>query len=400
MNEVNWKNAFGETPESVEFCVRRALRGRPEETKMKRKLSLGVCIALLVLALACGMAVAASYGVLDFLSFTDGDGKTRVNEALSASVQTVGEMYDGQAVRMEVSDALYDREGGVFTIAWTLQSKTPQDKLYVVCEGLSFDGEEAFARSYSGMTEFFLSDEAVSGGVTGELPLGGGTHAALSFRMLKPLREVVEVGGIAEEAEASAYQAQIDRLNAEGKIVMAGDGMIELEWGANGETYAEALLASGKFEEADAFTLSFDLRDDTMDGLGKTYAGPEEFTFGDYALRVRRAEMTPMSATFEVEYITDVCPEDGGKGMGPMWELDFAASGQADDYWYNAAGGEWSEPVRTEDGRWSTVFTFNAIELHTMPDEIVMTLVTYQQNGEELLSTRHDADAVTLRFAE
>ena len=111
---------------------------------MKRKISIGLIAALIVLAIAGGVAMAAHYGVLDFLSWTDEDGRQHVNESLQGAVQQLGEIYDGEQMRMEVTDALYDKEGGVFTIAWTIANKAPQEQAYILCEGIRFDGETAF----------------------------------------------------------------------------------------------------------------------------------------------------------------------------------------------------------------------------------------------------------------
>lgn len=411
MNDEKLQQAFGQTPERVKRCIREALNGPKEEFVMKRKISIGLIAALIVLAIAGGVAMAAHYGVLDFLSWTDEDGRQHVNESLQGAVQQLGEIYDGEQMRMEVTDALYDKEGGVFTIAWTIANKAPQEQAYILCEGIRFDGETAFPRSYSYMSEFFLREEPMEGGVTGELPENGGTNVEMTFCVLQPQGEIVEVQ-MENDEPFDDYCKRLDALISQGKIPVEGDGMIalykdlfqydeEMDGLQELSPYVRPLVGSGLFSLEDRFTLSFTLNEDTMAGMLKTYVDDGPYEFDGYTLRVRRAEISPMAARFEVEYITDEKPADGGKGFGPMWELSFSTPQSNADggRWYTNAGGTWKDPVQLEDGRWQSTFIFEALELTVQPQEVVMTLVTYE-TGEDgtVTTTEHTQDAVTLQF--
>ena len=121
MTEKRLKDAFGETPLSVRYRVKNALNGPKEETHMK-KLSIGLVCAMLVVALLGGAAIAGTqWSVLDFLGWRDHEGNVVADDDwIAAAVQTVGETYDGKAVKMNVTDAIYDSEGKVYTLAWTL----------------------------------------------------------------------------------------------------------------------------------------------------------------------------------------------------------------------------------------------------------------------------------------
>jgi hypothetical protein len=87
-----------------------------------------------------------------------------------------------------------------------------------------------------------------------------------SYVVLKPKGEVVPIGGIdggAPDPDAAygAYQKQIDDLNAQGKLVVAPDGVIEL--GSNYPenaaemSYADLLVAAGKMERIETIRVSF-----------------------------------------------------------------------------------------------------------------------------------------------
>ena len=166
MTEKRLKDAFGETPLSVQYRVKNALNGPKEETHMK-KLSVGLVCALLVVALLGGAAIAGTqWGVLDFLGWRDNEGNVIAAKQIAAAVQTVGETYDGEAVKINVTDAVYDNVGKAYTLAWTLENKTPGTEYYVFCDGIAFDGQEAFMRSMTNVSEFFLDDRMVECGKT------------------------------------------------------------------------------------------------------------------------------------------------------------------------------------------------------------------------------------------
>lgn len=416
MTEKRLKDAFGETPLSVQYRVKNALNGPKEETHMK-KLSIGLVCAMLAVALLGGAAIAGTqWGVLEFLGWRDSEGNVAMNRKIASAVQTVGETYDGKAVKMNVTDAIYDSAGKAYTLAWTLENKTPGTEYYVCCDGITFDGQKGWMRSMMNVSEFIIDDRAVECGVTGEAPENGGKNVEMTFTILKPLAEIVDVssalegvnGEVAQDAEA-AYLAEIEKINGEGKIAMSGDYFVE--FGEDGwrehETYVEALMRSGKFETVDHFTLSFPLRDDSMGEMKKTCTGETDFKFDGYELRVREAELTPLKAYFKVDYISDEKPGDGGKGIGPLWEIRFAIDDGVDHtkelgqpyntYWFSNGGGSWDDdPVQMEDGRWLSSYEFEMLELRAWPDEVKMFLVTYD---EELNNPDfHTDEAATLRF--
>ena len=392
MTEERLKDAFGRTPLSVQYRVKNALNGPKEGTIMKKKVSVALIAALVTVALLGGVAIAKTdWGVMEFLGWQSCGRAADTGSQLAAKVQTVAQNYDGEAVRIDVTDAVYDSAGGVYALAWTLESKTPGTEYYIICDGITFDEEKSFARSMGNVSEFFLGDEAVKCGVCGEVPETGGKNVEMTFTILKALAEHVEIdcewdAETEEDAQKAelAYQASLTKINAEGKIAVAGDGFIELgedDW-AEGESYAEALVHSGKFELAEHFTLSFPLRDDSMDDMKKVYTGKTDFKFDGYELHVRKAEITP------------------------LWEICFAIDDKTaadgfpyDSYWGGQGSGNWGDeiPVQLDDGRWLSTYNYEMFELHVWPDEIKMFLVTYS-DGDTLEPTYHLDDVVTLKF--
>ena len=416
MTEERLKDAFGRTPLSVQYRVKNALNGPKEGTIMKKKISVVLIAALVTVALLGGVAIAKTdWGVMEFLGWQSGGRAADTGSQLASKVQTVAQNYDGEAVRIDVTDAVYDSAGGVYALAWTLENKTPGTEYYIICDGITFDEEKSFARSMANVSEFFLGDEAVKCGVCGEVPETGGKNVELTFTILKALAEHVEIdcewdAATEEDARKAefAYQDSLMKINAEGKIAVAGDGFIELgeDGWAEGESYAEALVHSGKFELAEHFTLSFPLRDDSMDDMKKVYTGKTDFKFDGYELHVRKAEITPLSAHFTVDYISDEKPGDGGKGVGPLWEICFAIDDKSpadglpyDSYWGGQGSGDWGDeiPVQLDDGRWLSTYNYEMFELHVWPEEIKMFLITYS-DGETLEPTYHLDDVVTLKF--
>lgn len=417
MTEERLKDAFGRTPLSVQYRVKNALNGPKEGTIMKKKISVALIAALVTVALLGGVAIAKTdWGVMEFLGWQSGDRTEDTGSQFASKVQTVAQTYDGEAVKIDVTDAVYDSAGSVYALAWTLENKTPGTEYYVICDGITFDGEKSFARSMGKVSEFFLGDEAVKCGVCGEVPETGGKNVEMTFTILKALVEHVEVAfewdaqteDDAREAEL-AYQDSLTKINAEGKIAVTKDGFIEM--GKDGrlsedESYADALVRSGKFELAEHFTLSFPLSADSMDDMKKVYTGKTDFKFDGYELHVRKAEITPLSARFTVDYISDEKPGNGGKGVGPLWEICFAIDNKTaangfpyDSYWGSQGSGDWGDeiPVQLDDGRWLSTYNYEMIKPHVWPDEIKMFLITYS-NGDTLEPTYHLDDVVTLKF--
>lgn len=366
------------------FLAQRVIEaGKGESQKMKRKLSASIVLAaVLICMFIVSGAAAAKLGVLNLFSYGD-----QLNESAAGGVQRVAASAKGSVIRYTVDEALYDNAGKNFALSFTIENLTNEENLYVLCESISFGGEQAHLRSMNNITEFILPQGTTEGAVLGELPEGESSKCEMIVTFLRPLYPYVDMPYETDDTRAAAAQ-----IRESGGIPVEGDGMIFLEEMYE-MGYVPAFSASGLFEIADRFTLSFNLEPGLLDDTKREYSGPDRFTFDDYELQVLSAYTTATAAYFRIAYITSEPPMDLGKGFGPAWQLAFDVPGS--DAWTGNAGGSWEDPVQLEDGRYMSVYNYEALDLFTQPDTIQMLLVTYD---ETYTPTVHEKDAVLLSF--
>ena len=104
--------------------------------------------------------------------------------------------------------------------------------------------------------------------------------------------------------------------------------------------------------------------------------------------------VTPFTAKLEIEYITASEPSNGGRGMGPMLNLQVEVPGT--EIWSLNQGGIIEDPVQLEDGRWSTLFTTDALALQVFPEEFKITVGYYNDD----LSFIPYNDVITLKLTD
>jgi len=361
-------------------------KGDPVDMRIRKKVSTAFVLAILISTLLAGTVAYAAVrlGVLDMFTI---DGES--NESAASGVQIVDASYEGNNVCFTVNDALYDVTGQSYAIGFTIENLTDADDLYVVCESITFDGQQAHMRSMMNVDEYILPKGITEGAVMGELPEGAKGICEMKYTFLRGLYPYEE---LPEEAEDISQAARA--LRNAGKIPLEPDGYVLTEYEAD-KTYLQMLLASGQFEIADTFTLQFELDSKLLEASKMVYSGQAEFEFDDYELRINSAYTTAISAHIEVAYITSDKPKDGGKGFGPLWGLEFDLPDKST--WTGNAGGRWDDPVQMEDGRYMSVYHYEALELFTQPDTLIMTLVEYDDNFKP---TVHNNEAVTLHFTK
>ena len=131
----------------------------------------------------------------------------------------------------------------------------------------------------------------------------------MAFSALLPTGEVVDIDGIAAdagEAGAQDYLDRIDRLIAEGKVPVAGDGYIEMgsaNQTATGATYAEQLVNAGLAEAAEGLEVSLTLKPTVQTVSALPDGQPVEQAFKHYTLRVTRCELTPLTVEVQLERV-------------------------------------------------------------------------------------------------
>ena len=107
-------------------------------------------------------------------------------------------------------------------------------------------------------------------------------------------------------AGAQDYLDRIDRLIAEGKVPVAGDGYIEMgsaNQTATGATYAEQLVNAGLAEAAEGLEVSLTLKPTVQTVSALPDGQPVEQAFKHYTLRVTRCELTPLTVEVQLERV-------------------------------------------------------------------------------------------------
>lgn len=368
------KNAFGTAPASFRLQVNQMI-DRLEDEPMKKRYKLTTILAAALIAALLGTAAVAAYqGRIAELFKSPEDGL--VNEAVVPGIQEMNETYEGKAVRCTVQEALYDGEGRTFALSWELTNLTGEDNLYVLCDGTLFGGERGHWHTMNSVSEFFLPREATLCTLIGGLPENNSNQCALSLSVLRAVGpyEMEEDGCIA-----------VDTLYGTGEELAL---------------YSDALVASGSFEIADRFTLYFDMDAEKLGSTTKRLVGENDYVFDGYEVHVTFGEISATAAHIVLEYISDEEIIDYGKGIGPNYDFTYSLP-DGNPWWSGNAGGIMGDPVQLDDGRWKSVYDYEAVELFTQPDELLLTFATYPV-VDGTLDFEHpevrSEDAITLRF--
>lgn len=400
---------------------------QPEVKQTARRLTMRtVVLAALLLALLCGAAVAAvTWSSREYLTRVNEDGTTEVNETLLEYVQPVGKVFENDAIKVDVVDAIFD--GHALVLTWTTQNKT-QDEVYLLCD-VRVNGTWAGQGSYAKVDELFLKPgEVVSSGLSArvdEAPEKGQDNhqlaetcdVNLAFTLMKPNGEVVEMQmdltGDETQAEydriAKEYTAKIDSLIEEGKVVIEPDGVIVM--GSKyppyeeGMTRADTYTASGLLTETGSLDVAITVEKNAEVKSALVDGKPIEKDNGDYTLRVLKADLTPNSATFLLERIfpNKEAAEKYANFYrikhGPFWGFDFVD--EEGDIWWAGNGGGGStmeEPMEQADGTWVWDYEASMTDILRMPTEI--TIVPYRDNPDMDVEGEYNPDDMHIEYPD
>jgi len=345
-------------------------------------------IALIIAAGTVAFALGHS-AITDLFTYTD-----KPNESITEAIQIMDSQYDGEFVKLSVNEALYDRLGGTCTLGWTVENLDDENELYIICDGIDFGGEKVDYRTVSNMDEYILGSGAVvDSAMHGTLPDTADNNCTMGFTVLRPLAPFMQIADYDGNYETALEKAAV--LRGRGYIPLYADGTVVVEFDSE-ISYAESLLATGQFELAERFSLNFEVETERLDETLRVYNGGNSFIFDDYEIRIRSAYTTATTVHIDVEYITPEKPLDGGKGIGPMWDIAFSTPDGTD--WTGNAGGRFFDPVQLEDGRWSSVYEYEAVQLFEQPEVLCLTLATYELDNGVLVSTEHIEDTIELIF--
>lgn len=373
-----------------EYKLSQSLQKPSTRRTVRRFSARSLVLAALILALLCGAAVAAiSWSSREFLSYTDKSGQEHANDALISLAQPVGKTFEGSTLRIDMVDAIFD--GRSLIMAWTMQNKQSEGDVYLLLEQSQTSSAGLFGQgSRRGADEIFISPgEVISSGMSTlfDSPVDADTfHVAFTYSVLAPKGDVVSIGALSGDepdgdAAYEAYAKQINDLNAQGKLVLAPDGVIELgnnfPENAEGMTRTELLVAAGKMELLETVEVSFtiDRNADVKNLLPSDK--PIEQDNGDYILRVVKAELSANSATFELERVFQsqeaaerFAPYYTEK-LGPYWGFAFEDETKS-DWFFNGGGTNIGVPEARKDGTWVWTYEASLTQLQSTPKSITI----------------------------
>ena len=394
MTPSDLKSAFGATPQRVKDCVARSLRMEERsEPIMKKKLSLSLIAAALAMLLLAGAALAAAQSgrLAEWLGvYNEKTGEIETDAVVADAIQYLNQSVEGNALRCTVTEALYDPEGGTYSLAWRYEPLAEGDPLYVVCEGPLFDGEWTHSMMSMNDLECYLTGP-MDCAKSGHLPENGCAVATLSLNVYRVKGEIEHKGvddfvkpGMTDEEAEKAYEEWLREIAADGKLNMAGDGVLEpLWWDVKpDEAQEESLVRAGLLERVDQLTLDVDIGAVRLATV-KTLATPAEFALeGGGTLRVTSCTVTPMVADITAEYITVERPAPSDMENG----VYIFASNPNEPQGYGCSSSI-GDPIQTADGCWSMACHIVASPLRGAPDAIELKIVHYENGQDEIIGT-------------
>lgn len=381
-------------------------------------------ILSLVFAWMCLTGVAAladeaqTWGVMAVAVFCADRCGTDAPAHLAEYVQPIDKTLENDVIRVHLLDTICDIPS--FYLAWTVENKT-DELLYILCD--------------------FLLDDALIGGMyvrdAGSVFLGPGETAiagllsadslsrksvrednfkertlSLSFDILRPLAEIVDLSDATFESEEALDEA-VERLNAEGKIVNWGDGFVDfgdITWENElpTGTIANQCVQTGRFEMVDTLRADIPMLRGTWMRSALADGQPIEQDNTRYALRVTQADLSPLTATIRMDItfpgkvFADAYSAEDDEGYGRhRWSFDFR-DGDGNEIPY-VTGSQWFEnpnggdlPKRQEDGTYVWRFYAQLEGLMRIPDAITLLPQWYDVASNQLID--YPGEALTLTF--
>ena len=194
-----------------------------EDLRMKRRVSMGTVLIVLVIVLltSAGIAAVSGWNVLDFLHSW---GKT-----VPVTPVEIGQEAETEHARLRVESAVYD--GGILAFDWTLENRTPETPFWCWVEEFTVNGVHFragdFDRNCCGFQEAWLpgveyETGTARGGEYLQLDYGAAgettVHVEMKVKIFRPVRPVKTVR--TDVRDPKAYQEEVSRKVAEGYYVI------------------------------------------------------------------------------------------------------------------------------------------------------------------------------------
>lgn len=409
---IDRERLFGPVQQAVHDRLEATLQTIGEDEPVK-KMRFQPLLVALIIVLLCGVAIAAvtNWGVREAMTYTDVAGNEVVNEALVELAQPIGTVFDGEALRVEVTEGLFD--GRTVIAAWTVTNKT-EERLYLLAEPTEDSVDWNSGGGSFGVDREFIEPGETLGGMMSrvlmyDVPTEGTMHVGVYYDALRPTDKIApldypvlgeDVGENYvqfEDAEArmAAYEAQVQALVDEGKVPLitfeggyvgfhdsfyAGELQKAYEAleasGVERYSEADALIGTGAFERVEKLAFGYDLQAEMGSVRSLLPEGePLEKDYGEFVMRISKADVTLNT----VEIIVDAIYPDEETAKAYFFpgedtpQISFIALNEEGKmHWGSSSGwGMYSgEIVPLEDGRWMAQHNINHDGLVTMPKRI------------------------------
>ncbi|MDR0928734.1 MAG: hypothetical protein LBM74_03355 [Oscillospiraceae bacterium] len=392
----------------------------PQAVKSARRVSVrSLALAMALLMLLGGAALAASgWGSRLFLTREDKEGNPIVNEALVSLVQPIGQVFEGDAVRMELVDAIYD--GQFFVMTWALQNKLSEDALYLRMENIRQDDVRisALATSPQPRNGLIMPGETFEGGLSIIVEPNKKTDIldfSFDYAVLTPQGEVVPMNYPYElegEAFEAAYWAEVARIEAEGNVALTPDGKLALSPLALPENlaevvpYSQMLVNAGRMAAVETIPVHLSLAPSAMVHSLLPDGQPVEKDNGDYILRITQADSSPGAIHFTLEhefknlkamekYAAYYGFPEGANPSGVRLDWWYHFENADDTLTYSYHGMPDNNPKLEANGKWVWRYQVTLTGLQIDPDNItIIPLRDEAANPGEFIP--HPEEGITL----
>ena len=379
------------------------------EQKVKRRISVGVVLALAMLLAMTAIGVAATrFGMLDF------NWRQKENAEYVEHILTLDEAYENDYVSITVTDAVFD--GVQLSIAMEMQPKPgcgdgvyvyPEMTAMVNGEPLPVDIEGCRGDFYSGLwsperdqgmfdfageygADYVILGDTEESGFVYE-PQTDEVEWTLSLFILRPLYQIEQLEfGLTEEIEYDAYMKLFTDAYKEDTILLtfegspveyvyavgAPEGMDRIAW--QRMPLPDKMISMGAFERVDRVEISFTTENTDVIRI----TGDQIYDLGEY-----EAELIGLSVTFgRMDYEIHVRKKDetvktaGQEAADGELQLDFVVLTQGCQA---QPGMEGAHPLGGNDVNPDPVVRFiGSYELYGKPDTVTFVAYYGEDHGE------------------
>ena len=402
MKELPIQNAFPAVPESVHHKVLLALKEARIMKPAKRRFSVSLTVALLVILLLMGAAVATNqWGVLDYLF----GGAQNADEETIKKVWPVEQTQTAHGVTATIDSILLD--GNRIAVGWVFENTNPHEPVYMLLDVIQADGKPVLCDSNDGIDHSWLPDpfesrahpepvtkEGFTGIINGEAPQGD-FDIIIRVAVWKPIQPIYTVRyadyqNKFGQTDFEMMKPTITEKNEQGYIVVTEDG--EIRFTLPGEEHRgnvyigstpDEMASLQKFQRED-MEFVIQLKADSIIPWYKELTTKGVFRFEDYAGRYTKAEIMPES----IHLVAEITPEDGSYASAEAFIKSMTTmitDGLGNPLKF-AHGVELPGimPVRREDGTWFVKAEFINLPLpEAMPP--ILSVTFQRQDGKRMM---------------